>query len=138
MKVITTTKATTAGTAAAIAEGFLWRINVHFNLAVPPFAQYIFVFNIVRKLDTGCLSRNAHLQVRSMLHQPNRRNAGTTARSGSKVGRRRRLACATFTESDDRDRLTTSLLGTPKNGADDQHTGLALGVIRCLMDRYSR
>jgi len=34
-KVITTTKAMTVGTAAAIAEGLLSRINVQFNFACP-------------------------------------------------------------------------------------------------------
>jgi hypothetical protein len=34
-KVIATMKAMTVGTAAAIAEGFLSRINVHFNFTCP-------------------------------------------------------------------------------------------------------
>jgi len=39
-KVIATTKATTAGTEAAIADGFLSRINVQFNLLRPSLAQF--------------------------------------------------------------------------------------------------
>lgn len=59
-KVITTTKAMTVGTAAAIADGFLSRINVHFN-CLSSAAPSSLVTNSLLGSDPYRLSKNAHL-----------------------------------------------------------------------------